>query len=78
MDHRVDDRVDDRVDHLVDHLVDHRVVNPVVLHRNSKLLVRNWAICINEHSAEKTHECCRTFQMVRILQKDHKKPQRST
>ena len=28
------------------------MVNPVVLHRNSTLLVRNWAICINEHSAE--------------------------
>ena len=40
----VSSRVDPRVDPLV--------VNPVVLHRNSKLLVRNWAICINEHSAE--------------------------
>ncbi len=28
------------------------MVNPVVLHRNSTLLARNWAICINEHSAE--------------------------
>ena len=28
------------------------MVNPVVLHRNSTLLVRNWAICINEHFAE--------------------------
>jgi len=32
--------------------VDPLVVNPVVLHRNSTLLARNWAICINEHSAE--------------------------
>jgi len=39
------------VDHLVDHRVDPLVVNPVVLHRNSTLLVRNWAICINEHFA---------------------------
>ena len=40
------------MDHRVNHLVDPLVVNPVVLHRNSTLLARNWAICINEHSAE--------------------------
>ncbi len=41
-----------RVEHRVDHRVDPLAVNPVVLHRSSTLLVRNWAICINEHSAE--------------------------
>ncbi len=51
MDFLVDHLVDRYVDHLVDHRVDPLVVNPVVLHRNSTLLVRNWAICINEHSA---------------------------
>ena len=52
VDHLVDRYVDRYVDHLVDHRVDPLVVNPVVLHRNSTLLARNWAICINEHSAE--------------------------
>ena len=52
MDFLVDHRVDRHVDHRVNHLVDPLVVNPVVLHRNSTLLARNWAICINEHSAE--------------------------
>ena len=52
VDFLVDHRVDRQVAHRVDHLVDPLVVNPVVLHRNSTLLVRNWAICINEHSAE--------------------------
>ncbi len=45
-------RMEHRVEHRVDHRVDPLAVNPVVLHRNSTLLVRNWAICINEHSAE--------------------------
>ena len=40
------------MEHRVDHRVDPLAVNPVVLHRSSTLLVRNWAICINEHSAE--------------------------
>lgn len=51
VDHLVDRHVNHRIDHRVDHRVDPLVVNPVVLHRNSTLLARNWAICINEHSA---------------------------